>query len=63
MDNFISLTKAVIEFWKKKNWGYLARENKKVSQLFYPLDILKLKNKIFFVGVNENLTTFLYTFD
>ena len=31
--------------------------------LFYSLDKLKLKTKIFFVGVNENSTTFLYIFD
>ena len=33
--------------------------------MFYLLDKLKpkTKTKIFFVGVNKNLTTFLYTFD
>ena len=32
MDDFISLAKSVIEFWKRNVWGYLARENKKVPQ-------------------------------
>ena len=45
--------------------------SKVISELmFYSLDKLKsrtntkkLKTKIFFVGVNENSTTFLYTFE